>query len=153
MTGGKLATAAATDGFLFFGYLHDRGQRIAVIEAHNLHALRVAPDDVDLFRRHALDLAAGGHHQQFILVTNWQHADHAAVALAGLDVDQPRTAAALGAIRTAAIGLVSTFGFRFGRIGQVGFRSSLGCAVSVFAFVDFRQRCQNFAAPNQVRLP
>ena len=49
-----------------------------------------------------LDLAAGGHHQQLVLVAHADDADHRPVALGGLDVAQALAAAALRAVACAA---------------------------------------------------
>ncbi len=103
---------------LFPRHAFDGHQRIVVVEAHDPDALGVAADDAHVAGGDALDLAVGGHHQQFVLVGDGHDADHLAVALGGLDVAQPLAAAALRAVTALR---VSVFGLFVG-FGLFGFR-------------------------------
>ena len=71
----------------------DDRERVAFVEGHDPHALRVAADDADVADGDALDLAAGGHHHQLVVVGDADDADHRAVAVGGLDVAQALAAA------------------------------------------------------------
>ena len=90
---------------LFLGDAFHGHQRVAFVEAHEPHALRVAADDADVAGGNPLDLAAGGYHQQFVALADAGDADHRAVALGGLDVADALAAAALRAIGSRRRGL------------------------------------------------
>ena len=86
---------------VFLGHAFHGHQGVAFVEAHDPHALRVAADDADVAGGDPLDLAAGGHHQHFVVVADADDADHRAVALGGLDVAHALAAAALRAVAIA----------------------------------------------------
>ena len=134
----------------FLRHADDGGQRVAFVEAHDPHALRVAADDADVADGDALDLAAGGHHQQLVVVVDADDADHRAVALGGLDVAEALAAAAL---RAVAEGGGRAFGFVV--FGARDLRRSRGLPrLVVFASPGRRSSSPASAfGPNGVRLP
>ena len=99
---GRSSSPAAVGAAAFvLRHADDGGQRVAFVEGHDPHALRVAADDADVAGLDPLDLAAGGHHQQLVGVVDADDADHRAVAVGGLDVAEALAAAVLRAVAEA----------------------------------------------------
>ena len=93
-----LGAAGFFDRLFVSGDADDGGQRVVLVQAHDPHALRVAADHADFAGDDSLNLAARGHHQQFVVVADAHDADHRPVALGGLDVAQTLAAAPLRAV-------------------------------------------------------
>ncbi len=111
-------------GGVFLGHALHGHQRIAFVETHESHALGVAADDVDVAGGDPLDLAAGGHHQQFVALADADDPDHRAVALGGLDVANALAAAALRAIGSRR--RMFALAFRAFRLGGLPLGALLG---------------------------
>src|SRR5438067_43142 len=76
----------------------DRADLVVGVEVDDAHAHRVAALRRDVVRVDADDLALGRDHENVVTASNLQHADHGAVATAGLDVDDALARAALQAV-------------------------------------------------------
>src|SRR5262249_8849374 len=79
---------------------HARHRRdlIAVLQAHDAHALRVAADGAHLRGVRAVDHAAGRDQHHVVVVAHRHHVHHRAVAVGGADVADALAAAPLLAV-------------------------------------------------------
>src|SRR5262249_44339314 len=83
---------------LRLGQALDRRHLLALLDAHDAHALGGTPLDGDAGDGDADDLAPVGDDDEVILVGDDAHRDHLAVARGGLDVDDAEPAAVLGGV-------------------------------------------------------
>ena len=140
------------------GHADHGHERIVFLQVHDPHALRVAAGEADLGRADALDLAASGHHQHFVLVVDADRGHDRAVALGGLDVAHAQAAAPLGRV-TLRRGAVLVH-FVAGLLEVDSSRSSDSSAISEpsncpprIRSLGVRFRLVGLLGPNGVRLP